>query len=206
MSLSARAGYAPEAVTLHAADLSWGEARAHADGIVGLSRGQQLDVRFSVDALAVPSLLAVAGQDPSRAQGQVWASGTASGTTSAPDVIAQVQARQLAVAGEALGQAHVTMARSCGIAGPRLFFCYVFPSALEPMIALAGVTITLAAGASIPVEALADSPGLGQLTWRSALGRDMALLVSTTLLLAALTISANLICDAALLRLKVRRT
>ncbi len=103
MSLSARAGYAPEAVTLHAADLSWGEARAHADGIVGLSRGRQLDVRFSIDALAVPSLLAVAGQDPSRAQGQVWASGTASGTTSAPDVIAQVQARQLAAAGEALG-------------------------------------------------------------------------------------------------------
>jgi peptide/nickel transport system permease protein len=106
----------------------------------------------------------------------------------------------------ALDQSHAVMARSCGIAGPRLFFYHVAPLALEPLIALAGVTITLAAGASIPVEALADSPGLGQLTWKSALGRDMPLLVSTTLLLATLTVTVNLVCDAALLWLKVRRT
>jgi peptide/nickel transport system permease protein len=104
-----------------------------------------------------------------------------------------------------LNQPHVTVARSCGIGNGRLFFYHVAPLALQPMIALLGVSISLAAGASIPVEALADSPGLGQLTWRSALGRDMPLLVSTTLLLAAVTITANLICDAALLRLRVRR-
>jgi peptide/nickel transport system permease protein len=104
-----------------------------------------------------------------------------------------------------LTQPHVTMARSCGIGGARLFFYQVAPLAVEPMIALAGVSITLAAGASIPVEALADSPGLGQLTWRAALGRDMPLLVSTTLLLATVTVAANLICDAALLRIRVRR-
>jgi peptide/nickel transport system permease protein len=105
----------------------------------------------------------------------------------------------------ALDKPHVTAARSYGIAGARLFFYHVAPLALQPMIALAGVSITLAAGASIPVEALADSPGVGQLTWRSALGRDMPLLVATTLLLAAVTITANLICDAALLRLRMRR-
>jgi peptide/nickel transport system permease protein len=104
----------------------------------------------------------------------------------------------------ALEMPHVTMARTAGIRGRRVFLYQVVPLAIEPLIALAGISITLAAGASIPVEALADSPGLGQLAWQSALGRDIPLLVSTTLLLAAVTVSANLLCDIALVRLRMR--
>ncbi len=104
----------------------------------------------------------------------------------------------------ALEKPHVTMARSAGVGPARLFLYQVAPLALEPLIALAGISITLAAGASIPVEALADSPGLGQLAWQSALGRDIPLLVSTTLLLAAVTIGANLLCDITLVRLRAR--
>ena len=59
-------------------------------------------------------------------------------------------------------------------------------------------------GASIPVEALADSPGMGQLAWRAALGRDIPLLVSITLLLTAVTTAANLLSDIAMLRAGVR--
>jgi peptide/nickel transport system permease protein len=72
------------------------------------------------------------------------------------------------------------------------------------MLALGGVSVALAFGASIPVEALADSPGVGQLAWRAALGRDIPLLVSITLLLTAVTTAANLLSDIAMLRAGVR--
>lgn len=103
LALSARAHYAPEAVTLHAADVTWGDARAHADGLVGLEGRQPLDLRFRVDALAVPSLLAVVGQDPSAASGTLWLSGSAAGTVTTPRAAATLQGRQISAAGEPLG-------------------------------------------------------------------------------------------------------
>ena len=65
---------------------------------------------------------------------------------------------------------------------------------------VAGVSITLALSASIPVEALADSPGIGHLAWKAALGRDLPVLVTITLLLTAITTLVNLCSDIVLLR------
>jgi outer membrane protein assembly factor BamA/autotransporter translocation and assembly factor TamB len=104
LALSARARYTPEAVTLHTADVAWGDARAHAEGVVGLEGRQPLDLRFRVDALAVPSLLALAGQDPSVAAGTLWLSGRAGGAVTAPRAAATLQGRQLSAAGEPLGR------------------------------------------------------------------------------------------------------
>jgi peptide/nickel transport system permease protein len=99
---------------------------------------------------------------------------------------------------------HVIMARARGLSRQRVFCWHVIPTVLGPMLALAGVSVALAFGASIPVEALADSPGVGQLAWRAALGRDIQLLVSITLLLTAVTTAANLLSDIAMLRAGVR--
>ena len=93
--------------------------------------------------------------------------------------------------------AHVMMARARGISGARLFRLHIVPGALPALAALAGASIPLAFGASIPIESLADSPGLGQLAWRAALGRDMPLLVSLTLLLTIASVTANLAADVA---------
>jgi peptide/nickel transport system permease protein len=100
-----------------------------------------------------------------------------------------------------LGAPHVVMARARGVPGARLFLFHVVPPALMPLVALAGVSVTLAFGASIPIEALADAPGLGQLAWRAALGRDLPVLVSITLLLTLLTVVANMAADLVLERL-----
>jgi peptide/nickel transport system permease protein len=89
------------------------------------------------------------------------------------------------------GAAHVVMARARGVRGPRLFLFHVVPPSLMPLVALAGVSVALAWGASIPIEALADVPGIGQLAWRAALGRDLPVLVSITLLLTLVTVAAN---------------
>ena len=49
--------------------------------------------------------------------------------------------------------------------------------------------------ASIPAEALCDSPGIGQLAWTAALGRDLPLLVTLTLLVAAVTLMTNFLAE-----------
>jgi peptide/nickel transport system permease protein len=92
---------------------------------------------------------------------------------------------------------HVLTARAFGINRARVFWYQIFLPVIPPMLALGGVTITLALGASIPVEALGDYPGIGQLAWRAALARDLPLLVSITLLLTAITACASLASDVA---------
>jgi ABC-type dipeptide/oligopeptide/nickel transport system permease component len=59
------------------------------------------------------------------------------------------------------------------------------------MIALAGITVSVALGASIPVEALCGLPGIGQLAWQAALSRDLPLLVNLTVLVTLVTLLAN---------------
>jgi peptide/nickel transport system permease protein len=63
------------------------------------------------------------------------------------------------------------------------------------MIALAGVTISIALGASIPVESLCGLPGIGQLAWQAALSRDLPLLVNLTVLVTLVTLMANSAAD-----------
>ena len=92
---------------------------------------------------------------------------------------------------------HVLMARAKGLSSTRVFLFHVIPTALAPVLAVVGVSVTLAFSASIPVEALADSPGIGQLAWRAALGRDLPILVTVTLLLTAVTVIGNLLAEAA---------
>lgn len=65
----------------------------------------------------------------------------------------------------ALAKPHVVMARARGVPAARLFWFHIAPGTLMPLTALAGVSVTVALGASIPIEALADSPGIGQLAW-----------------------------------------
>jgi peptide/nickel transport system permease protein len=101
---------------------------------------------------------------------------------------------------DGLAKPHVLMARSRGLSEARVFLFHAVPTAVMPLLALAGVSVSLAFGASIPIEALADSPGLGQLAWRAALGRDLAVLVTITFLLTAATISANALADFAIQR------
>ena len=92
---------------------------------------------------------------------------------------------------------HVLAAFSRGIPALPLVLRHVcFPAAPE-LLALAGISVGMAAGAVIPVEAVYDSPGLGQLVWQSAMARDLPVLLPLTLLIAVLTCAANLLADTA---------
>lgn len=97
---------------------------------------------------------------------------------------------------------HVVTARAKGLGPLRIFFFHILPSAAQPLLALSGVSLAIGLGATIPVEVLCDSPGIGQLAWKAALGRDLSLLVGLTLVITAMTLAANFIADLAGSRLK----
>ena len=79
----------------------------------------------------------------------------------------------------------------------RILTCHLLPPVLPELLALAGVSVSMAVGATIPVEALCDSPGLGQLVWQSAMARDLPVLINLTLAITAVTLLANLVADTA---------
>lgn len=92
---------------------------------------------------------------------------------------------------------HVLTAHAFGIRRWRVLAYHVVAPVLPDLLALAGVSVSMAVGATIPVEALCDSPGVGQLLWQAALSRDIPVLVNVTLLITALTAGANLLADTA---------
>jgi len=92
---------------------------------------------------------------------------------------------------KAYGMAHITAARAKGLGETRILLWHVLPVAGPQMIALAGITVSIALGASIPVESLCGLPGIGQLAWQAALNRDLPLIMNLTLLVTIITVAAN---------------
>ena len=86
---------------------------------------------------------------------------------------------------------HVLAARAKGLGEVRILLWHVLPVVAPQMIALAGITVSIALGASIPIESLCGLPGIGQLAWQAALARDLPLLVNITVLVTLVTLLAN---------------
>jgi len=86
---------------------------------------------------------------------------------------------------------HITAARAKGLGEIRILLWHVLPVVAPQMIALAGITVSVALGASIPIESLCGLPGIGQLAWQAALARDLPLLVNITVLVTLVTLLAN---------------
>ncbi len=86
---------------------------------------------------------------------------------------------------------HVLLAHARGAGGLRILLCHALPVAGPQLLALAGVSVSMAFAAAIPVEALCDLPGIGQLAWQAALGRDLVVLVNLTMIVTLVTVLAN---------------
>jgi len=94
-------------------------------------------------------------------------------------------------------QPHVLAARARGLGSRAILFRHVLPLAAPSLLALFGVSFAIAFGAAIPIEALCDSPGLGQLAWQAALSRDLPLIVNVTLIVSLVMLVANSLADLA---------
>jgi peptide/nickel transport system permease protein len=86
---------------------------------------------------------------------------------------------------------HIITARAKGLGEARILFWHVLPSVAPQLLAVAGVSVSMAVGAAIPVEALCGLAGIGQLAWQAALARDLPLLVNITILVTLVTLLAN---------------
>jgi len=93
--------------------------------------------------------------------------------------------------GHAYAQPSVLAARTRGIGRARIIFRHVLPLTAPALFALVGVSLSMAFGAAIPIEALCDSPGVGQLAWQAALNRDVPLIMNLTLLITLITVAVN---------------
>src|SRR5271170_385230 len=92
---------------------------------------------------------------------------------------------------KAYSRPHIITARAKGLGEARILFWHVVPVVTPQLLAVAGVSVSLAVGAAIPVEALCGLAGIGQLAWQAALARDLPLLVNITILVTLVTLLAN---------------
>ena len=89
------------------------------------------------------------------------------------------------------GLPHITAARARGLGELRILARHVLPVAGPQIISLAGISVSVALGAAIPVESLCGLAGIGQLAWQAGLARDLPLLVNLTVLVTLVTLLAN---------------
>jgi peptide/nickel transport system permease protein len=101
---------------------------------------------------------------------------------------------------------HIVTARAKGLGEARVFFWHALPGVLPHLLAIAGVSVSMAIGAAIPVEALCGLAGIGQLAWQAALARDLPLLVNITILVTLVTLLANSGADVIGLMLRTRES
>jgi peptide/nickel transport system permease protein len=90
---------------------------------------------------------------------------------------------------------HVLTARAKGLGNFSVLYWHILRPAAPQLLALAGVSVSIAFTSAIPVEALCDLPGIGQLAWKAALSRDLYLLVTLTMIVAVVTLGTNSIAD-----------
>jgi peptide/nickel transport system permease protein len=86
---------------------------------------------------------------------------------------------------------HIVTARAKGIGELRILFWHAVPVVGPQLLAVAGVSVSVAIGAAIPVETLCGMAGVGQLAWQAAISRDLPLLTNITILVALATLLAN---------------
>ena len=103
------------------------------------------------------------------------------------------------------GRPHVLSARARGAGSIRIFGVHVFSSAAPELLALLGLSVATAFAAILPIEVLTDTPGIGQLAWQAALGRDLPLIVTLTLVVTTFTVAATVFADIVRGTLEERR-
>ncbi len=96
---------------------------------------------------------------------------------------------------DAFAAPHVLFARAKGLGWARVLATHVLGPSRAQLLALAAVSLNMAFGAAVAVEAICDIPGLGQLAWKAAAARDLPVLVVLTVGIALATQAANLAAD-----------
>lgn len=97
---------------------------------------------------------------------------------------------------DALGKAHVRVARSKGLRRGDLLKRHVILNALPPIVTITGLQLGYLLGGALLTEVVFAWPGLGSLLYDSITARDLPVLQAATLLIALAFVLANIAVDA----------
>ena len=97
---------------------------------------------------------------------------------------------------EALGKAHVRVARAKGLRWSALMQRHVILNALPPIITITGLQLGYLLGGALLTEVVFAWPGLGSLLYDSITARDLPVLQAATLVIALAFVLANIAVDA----------
>jgi oligopeptide transport system permease protein len=96
---------------------------------------------------------------------------------------------------DVLGQDYIRTARAKGVSGPRIIFGHALKNSLIPVLTYFGPMLAYIVTGSLVVEQIFAVPGIGRAFVQSIINRDYPLVMGTTIILAALIITMNLITD-----------
>lgn len=98
---------------------------------------------------------------------------------------------------DVLGQPFVMAAKAKGLSVPRLIFSHVLPNAAIPVITILGLQLGSVIGGALVTETVFAWPGIGRLLVQSVNYRDLAVVQTIVLIIAASMIICNLLVDMA---------
>ena len=105
---------------------------------------------------------------------------------------------------EELSRDYVRTAHAKGLSGRAVLLRHAFRNALLGILSVGGWLLLSQIGGVVVIETLFAWPGLGNLTFRSVLGRDLPVVQGIALLTALLFLVLNLVIDLAYARLDPR--
>jgi peptide/nickel transport system permease protein len=105
---------------------------------------------------------------------------------------------------EALTSDYALKARSVGASGWRVLTRHVARNAAIPVVTIAGTRIPMIFSIEIPLEAFFHYPGIGNLAWLAATGKQSFTVLAAILVVSVLVVAANFAADILYLALDPR--
>jgi len=96
---------------------------------------------------------------------------------------------------DVLGQDYIRTAKAKGVSGLKIIFGHALKNSLIPVITYVGPMLAYIVTGSLVVEQIFAVPGIGRAFVSSITGRDYPLIMGTTIVLATLIVTMNLISD-----------
>src|SRR5881398_895396 len=98
---------------------------------------------------------------------------------------------------EVIRQDYVQTARAKGLAEPVVIGKHALRNALLPVVTILGLSLPGLIGGSVIIESIFAIPGMGQLMVQSVFSRDYPVIMGNLVIVATLTLLANLFADLA---------
>ncbi len=92
---------------------------------------------------------------------------------------------------------YVLAARARGCTRGQALLRHALPNALLPLITMMGMSLPFLVSGSLVIEVVFSWPGMGQVMFNAALGRDLPMLLGGTIVATAAVVVGNLLADVA---------